>query len=392
MASITKRLVALLAALTLIAAACGDDDDTADDAVGTDDAAAEETDDAAEETDAGGESDGGGDDGGGDEQAASCGTIDFLQPIPESIIFWPLLTARELGYFADEGIEVNLLPGGELPETAFVENGDADIATAGGPEVLQAIDAGSDLVVLYDYWNVAAEGIVTLADGPDSVEEIADGRIGLVTDSDLATIAVVWQQLGLDPDTADTVVLGESPAILAESLESGDVDAIAGALLDFIGMQAAGLDLKDIAPEEFKASPTASFIVTPDTLENDADCMEGFLRAWAKGTHAGLSNPEATQGIGREAVPEEWEDEAIGIASYDQSVRPQEPVDPDGNFGTVQTEVWQTVADQLIDVGELDAESIDVTSFIDDRLVEGANDWDRAEVEADIDAWADENL
>ncbi|MDH3682411.1 MAG: ABC transporter substrate-binding protein [Acidimicrobiia bacterium] len=358
----TRRLLALLVAMALVAAACGDDDDTADGDAATD--------------------------GEGAEAAADCGTIDFLQPIPESIIFWPLLVGNELGYFAEEGIEVNLLPGGELPETAFVENGDADIASAGGPEVLQAIDAGSDLVVVYDYWNVAAEGIVTLAGGPSSVEEIADGTFGLVTDSDLATISVVFEELGLDPSTANTVVLGESPAILAEALENGDVDAIAGAIIDFIGMQASGLEIVDITPPGFKASPSASFIVTPDTMANNSTCIEGFLRAWAKGTHAGLHNAENTQAIARAAVPEEWEDEAAGVASYDQSVAPHRPVGSDGQYGVVQVDVWQGVAEQLVGTGDLDTQDIDVTAFVDQSLIDGANDWDRSEVEAEIDDWS----
>ncbi len=343
----TRKLLALLTAVAMLAAACGSDDESA---------------------------------------TPDCGTIDFLQPIPESIIFWPLLVSNELGYFADEGIQVNLLPGGDLPETAFVDNGTADIASAGGPEVLQAMDAGADLVVVYDYWNIAAEGLVTLADSGLSVQDLVGGTIGLVTDSDLATVTIIFDELGLDPSSVDTVVLGESPAILAESLESGDVHAIAGAIMDFIGMGAAGIDLVDISPEGFKASPTASFIVTPETLDNNSDCIEGFLRAWAKGTYAGIHNGENTKAIGRAAVPEEWEDAAVGAASYHESVAYQEAVNGK-DYGVVQTGVWQAVADQLIAAGELDAAEIDVNDFIDQSLVDAANSWDRGKVQADIDGY-----
>lgn len=364
----SMRLAAVVAAGALVLAACGgsDDESATEDSGGSSETSAEEA------------------------VAQDCGTIGFLQPIPESIIFWPLITGNALGYFEDEGIQVELLPGGELPETAFVENGEADIATAGGPEVMQAIDAGADLKVLYDYWNVAAEGLVTLADGPDSPADVQ--TVGLVTDSDAATVEIIWTALGLDPASVNTITLGESPAILAESLENGSVDAVAGAIIDFIGMQAAGIDIKDIAPEEFKASPSASFIVTPQTIEENGDCIQGFLRAWAKGTYAGLANPEVTQAMGKAAVPEEWVEEAVGVASYDQSIAAQEPVGADGIFGVVQKDVWQAQADELISIGELDTDSLDVSSFVDERFVEGSNDWDRAEVEADMQAWADANM
>ena len=80
------------------------------------------------------------------------------------------------------------------------------------------------------------------------------------------------------------------------------------------------------------------------------------------------------------------------MASYDQSVAAQEPVGSDGIFGIVQQDVWQSQADELIAIGELDAESLDVGSFVDERFVDGANDWDRADVEADMQAWADANM
>lgn len=357
------RLAAAMAAGALVLTACGGSDDEATSA-----------------------------DGGGssDSAATECGTIDLLQPIPESILFWPLITANALGYFEDEGLQVNLLPGGELPETAFVENGDADIATAGGPEVMQAIDAGSDLKVLYDYWNVAAEGLVTLEDGPDQVADVK--TVGLVTDSDAASITIIWNSVGLDPNSVNTITLGESPAILAEALENGTVDAVAGAISDFIGIQAAGVKIKDISPPEFKASPSASFIVTPQTIEENGECIERFLRAWAKGTYAGLANGPVTQAMGKEAVPEEWIEESVGIASYDQSVAPNSPAEADGTFGVVQKDVWQAQADELISIGELSVDSLDVNSFIDERFVAGANDWDRAQVEADMQAWADANM
>jgi NitT/TauT family transport system substrate-binding protein len=370
----SMRLAAVVAAGALVLAACGGDDESASEASDT---SSEASDDSSEESTEG-------------DEVQDCGTIGFLQPLPESIIFWPFITANALGYFEDEGMQVELLPGGELPETAFVDNGTADIATAGGPEVMQALDAGANLKVLYDYWNVAAEGLVTLADGPDNPADVK--TVGLVTDSDAATVEIIWSSLGVDPGSVNTVTLGESPAILAESLESGSVDAVAGAISDFIGMQAAGLDIKDIAPDSFRASPSASFIVTPTTIEENGDCIEGFLRAWAKGTYAGLVNGEVTQAMGKAAVPEEWTEESVGIASYDQSVAYQEPVGSDGIFGTVQRDVWQAQADDLIEIGELDFESLDVGSFIDERFVEGSNDWDRAEVEADMQAWADANM
>jgi ABC-type nitrate/sulfonate/bicarbonate transport system substrate-binding protein len=75
----------------------------------------------------------GGGDGGdsGNGSGDDVVTIDFLQPLPKSMAFYPLFVGEQLGYFEEEGIEVNLLPSGDVPATVIVPTGQADIgATA----------------------------------------------------------------------------------------------------------------------------------------------------------------------------------------------------------------------------------------------------------------------
>ena len=56
-------------------------------------------------------------------------TVDMINPLPRSTNFFPLVVGEELGYFADEGVEVNLLPSDtSIPYVAFIQNGQADLA------------------------------------------------------------------------------------------------------------------------------------------------------------------------------------------------------------------------------------------------------------------------
>ena len=56
-------------------------------------------------------------------------TVNVINPLPRSTNFYPLVVGEALGYFAEEGVEVNLLPSDtSIPYVAFVQNGQADVA------------------------------------------------------------------------------------------------------------------------------------------------------------------------------------------------------------------------------------------------------------------------
>ncbi len=130
-------------------------------------------------------------------------------------------------------------------------------------------------------------------------------------------------------------------------------------------------------------------MVTPEKIESEGDVLEGFMRAYAKATWAGLQNPEALEAMAREVVPEEWKNEDVGLATMELVLEAVTPDDPD-RIGEVRSRVWDAAQDQLVEVGELE-EPVDLEALLNDRFIEAANDWDRAEVEADMDAWLKEN-
>ncbi len=78
----------------------------------------------------GDEGSGGGGDGGGE---ADLTAISFIQPLPKSIAFYPLWVGEELGYFAEEGIRVELLPAGDVNPITIVPAGEADIGAVTSP-------------------------------------------------------------------------------------------------------------------------------------------------------------------------------------------------------------------------------------------------------------------
>lgn len=337
----------------------------------------------------GGEDDSDEADGGGAEGGTT--TVRFLTPLPESVYFYPLFVGENLGYFEDEGVEVELLPASEdVPLSAFVANGDADVAAAGASEILQGLAGGADYDVVYDYYTRSAENIVVPEDSDiQSFEEVEGLVVGLSSDEDRAFLRSALAEVGLDVESLEsTPVVGTSGPVVADAIREATIDAYSGALSDFAALEASGIPVRDITPGALATTPAASFIVAPDVIEEKGDALAGFMRAWAKATYVGLANREVVEMMAREAVPEEWRPEDVGEAALDVSIDYQTPAGD--TLGELQPDVWEQSQEQLLDSGELE-EATPIEELLNDQFITEANDFERSEVEQDAEEWLEEN-
>jgi NitT/TauT family transport system substrate-binding protein len=317
--------------------------------------------------------------------------INVIMPLPRSTNFYPLLAGEALGYFEDEGLEVNLLPSETtVPYVAFLTNGQTEIAVLDGPQTFQAVQAELPIKVIYEAMQRAPEGVVVAADSPiQSVEELEGKMVGLVSDRDRATLAITLDLVGKNIDDVETVVVGEAGPTLANAFRNQTVAAIAGATPDWIALQANGIEIRDITPPEMAETPANSFVINEEREDALRDVLEGFVRAWSKGIYVAEIDREALAAMAKKAVPEEWQDEDFGNLFLDMSIPLNYSVTE--QFGALRPDVWQLVQDQMIKVGEIKQE-YDVDAFLDPSFIGPANDFDKAEVAADVERWKQENM
>lgn len=319
-------------------------------------------------------------------------TIDLLMPRPRTMSFYPLIVGEALGYFEEEGIEVNLLPfDTAIPYVAFLQNGQADLAMLDGPQTFQAVTNDIPVKIVYEAQQLASEGVAVLADSPlQSVSELVGRTAGLVTERDQVTLEISLIVTDTPSEEVETVVVGEAPAMLANALTSGTVDAIAGAEPDWFALQVAGIDIRRITPPEVSDTPANSYAVMESTLEEMRPELEGFFRAYSKGMAvARLVEFDVLKEIVRTSQPQEWEDEAAGEQFLEGAIRRNHSVTD--LLGDVQDEIWTNIQGPMVQVGVIE-ETVDVTRFLDDSLIGPANDFDRDEVIAEVEAWAQANM
>lgn len=317
--------------------------------------------------------------------------VTMINPLPRSTVFYPLVVGEALGYFEEEGVSVKLLPSDtSIPYVAFVQNGQADLAMLDQNETINAVIAGANINTVYEVMQNAPEGIaVSSESGVKSMSDLVGTTVGLVSDRDRAFLQAALDIAGHSIDDVKTVVLGESGPTLAAAIRDQKVSAISGSVFDWATLQAGGINLDLITPDELLASPANTFAMDAGKIDEKREAMEGFLRAWSKGIHVSTINPDVVEKMLRDAVPEEWEDETSG-KSLLAGVIPMN-ISVTENIGDVQTDVWTDIQPRLVSSGAIE-KPVDVSTFLNDTYIESANDFDRAEVEEEVKAWADKNL
>lgn len=317
-------------------------------------------------------------------------TVNMINPLPRSTNFFPLVVGEALGYFAEEGVEVNLLPSDtSIPYVAFLQNGQADLAMLDPVETINAILAGAPINTVYEVMQNAPEAIGVLDTSEyTSVDQLAGTTVGLVSDRDRAFLQASLDVVGKSIDDVQTVVLGENGPTLAAAIRDGQVSAISGAAPDWIALIVNGINVRLITPDEMLASPANTFAANVDSLEDKRAAMEGFLRAWSKGMYVAAVNPEMVAEALRQAVPAEWENPDAGQLFLDMSIGMN--LSTTERLGDLQTDVWTALQPRLLSSGAIPQE-VDVSTFLNDTYIAAANDFDRAEVEAEAAAWLEAN-
>jgi ABC-type nitrate/sulfonate/bicarbonate transport system substrate-binding protein len=320
--------------------------------------------------------------------------LTLATPAPNSLFTFNDLIARELGFYEEEGLEVKPEEvSDEIPVAGLIQNGNADVGLVAAVDAITAASKTSDLRLPYDErtgGNGFIVGIVVPEESEiKSVADLEGQNVGLASpDQDRAFLASVLETEGMTLDQVETTVVGPGGPAVAQSLESGDIAAYTGTLQDFFAFDEAGLEVRDITPEDLEGLPVGGYIVRAADLE-ESDALIGFFRALAIGTYIGIERPEVAEAVSRQVAPEEWrEPELAGelLAGLSETLVPF-----DGeNFGEVLPERWENAQQIMIDAGVLESPA-DLNEFLVTDLLEQINDFDREAVLAQADEWLADN-
>ena len=341
---------------------------------------------------------GGGDDGGSSGSDGEDGRMSIKFGTPSDTLsssFYAFVAAQELGYWEDENIDVELVPGsgsGALVEQMVAGNLDAGAPSL--PAVIEGLGAGLELVNPYTISYGAVFSIWVPEDSDiQSVEDLEGKTIGHAQagGGELAVVNAALKDAGIDPVSGVTLIpIGEGEATTLDAIESGKVDAYSSSKNDGFSLEVSGLKLREITPEKFLGFPGRGIVTTPEGLEENRDEIIAVARGVAKGTLFCENNEEACQEFLQEALPEQWAGAEEGKPSqgslqYAEAVRTS-TVPEDEQFGRHYADEYEAFKDTVASTSE-EFQDFDVEDFIKDDLLEEINDFDRDEIIAEAEGY-----
>lgn len=206
----------------------------------------------------------------------------------------PIIVAQENGYFADQGLEVEIVPPADpSAPPRLVAAGQADLAVSYQPQLHLQIHEGLPLKRVGTLVATPLNCLLVLEDGPiKSPADLKGKKIGFsVAGVEEAVLGAVLGKYGVTTDDIELINVNFS---LSPSLMSGQVDAVIGAYRNFELNQ---MDIEGrpgtcfyIEEEGVPSYDELIYVANPDRM--DADKVERFLAATEKATQYIVNNPE----------------------------------------------------------------------------------------------------
>ena len=144
--------------------------------------------------------------------------------------------AQELGFYADEGLDVTILEsGGDIQPVAAVAAGDAEFGVTWMPRVLVANEGGADLVNIAQIFQRSGTVLVSFAEtGIVEAQDIVLKRIGYWPNGSEFEVYALTFHIGSDPISGEHLLLVEQPFHLQPLIE-GELDAAQALIYNWYG-------------------------------------------------------------------------------------------------------------------------------------------------------------
>jgi NitT/TauT family transport system substrate-binding protein len=330
--------------------------------------------------------------------AVAAERVVFGTPTPIDTAYAHVLYGIQLGFFEDEGIDLELVAvGGSgtlLPQVA------AQQITFGQPNPdlpIVAVDKGEPfpLKFFFNIWRTQLFEFVVKADSP--IESIADleGKnigVGGLSWGNIPMTRAMLAAEGLDPETDVTLLpVGQGPAAWTR-FESGEIDALNLYAQQHEMMRLTGVDIRRLPlREEFRIIPSNGLVAHNETIEEQPNLVAGFGRAYAKSLVACWANAEAcaksvwvydpAQRPPREQEAKWVSDQAQILLAVKPLMTTFEANEPE-KLGYYSEASWKALMNAMKTGGQIERTDYDVSQFFTNRFIDEINDFDSAAVES----------
>jgi NitT/TauT family transport system substrate-binding protein len=279
--------------------------------------------------------------------------------------------ADQLGYYADENLDVTLTGGGpEIDPVATVADGSSQFGVTSGDSIIRAQSAGQDMVAISSIFRKSPLIVMALTDSRiTSPQDLAGKTVGVVstgldTTWDIQLIAML-KKTGVDP--AGITFVSNEEFHGAADLHTGRMDASSGTFSTNELVQAK-IDNELVTPiyySEYGVEFYNNVIFTGAQLSADnPDLVQRFIRATLRGYQYAIENPKEAAALTIKY------DETLDVAFQQATIEAQIPLIDSGDapIGWMDEDVWTGTQTILLDQGYITS-PIDLTKVYSNDFI-----------------------
>ncbi len=278
-----------------------------------------------------------------------------------------LYAAQGLGYFEDEGLDVEILQGSEGGAAQLVAAGQAQFGLSHQEEMTYARGEDVPVVAIAAVVQHNTSGFASPAEKGIKTPKDFEGKKygGWGSPNEEAILRALMDKYDADFDKLEMVSIGAADFFTSVTKDVDFTWIYYG--WDGVAAELRGIDLNFInLRQEEKALDfyTPVIITTEDIIDKDPELIEKFLRAVTKGYEYAIANPEEAAEFLLEASPEL--DRELVLKS--QEYLSKEYQSDAKAWGLMKREVWEDYARWLHERGlienMIDADRIFTNEFL----------------------------
>lgn len=318
-------------------------------------------------------------------------TIEVLEDTP----YW---VADRMGYWEEEGIEVEIIQAFGTTDAKMVATGQAEFCNPGPNFILSCIEEELPIKVVCAYDAINIWGMCILKDSPiQTFDDMIGAQEKYGKKLTVALGDASWEMLvtptlvaaGVDPkEDLEFVVAGENRYI---QVAEGNLDMLfswPGEAWQLIGQD---YNFNYIDGNDVLKTSSNSLITSTKLIEEEPWVVQAFINGFVKGIYFTKYNNEAAAAVSCDQWPDidiTWK-----AAVYVQEGRAYQMFGPVGgdeeqklldNIGYSWEDKWELNIETAVETGII-KEPIPLEKIFTNEFYKG--DWDRAAVEADADGY-----
>ncbi|MDQ0337429.1 NitT/TauT family transport system substrate-binding protein [Caldalkalibacillus uzonensis] len=302
-----------------------------------------------------------------EQELESLKMASWSQPIVEQS---NLFVAEEKGWFEEAGLDFEYVPGaGGGDAIKNIIAGNADIAFANVEAVLQAMEQGEKLKIIYNIYPENVFNLVSLKESNiTSVEDLRGQDVGVysLSSGTYDNLKVLLYSAGMTEEDINVVpagVLNFGPLMNKQVVATAATDTgLYDALQQGLG-EVNVIEVKDVLN-----TPTDVFVVTKEIFNQKRDLLVRFLQVYKDSVKYTLENPEEAAKIAADyAIDGQDEQRNLDIIKIRNETSINDEMKDKGP-GWLDVEIFKQVEETYLNIGLLE-KPVNVAEIVTNELV-----------------------